>query len=190
LVEGRFPYLMDRQCRGEPPRKTQPLPKLFPHLRRSVAKGLAVGFTNMRPWSGLPVMLQRRSCTSLWCRPADEDQVVGVGRASLGPVLDVMGLQVMGSAAAREPAPPVAPAELAAEPRGPLCSIPPADHAGWSAETAFDGPRPHPGCSEIFLDRLTALCAVGEAKNFELVFRFPPNRHSTWWLRCGLERQG
>jgi len=43
----------------------------------------------------------------------------------------------------------------------PSAGWPPADRAEWSArdcvrrpETVFDGSRPHPGCSELFFDRL------------------------------------
>jgi hypothetical protein len=44
---------------------------------------------------------------------------------------------------------------------------------GGRHEMVYDGSRPHrpiPACSEKFFDRLTALYAVGEAKNFRLLF--------------------
>jgi hypothetical protein len=64
---------------------------------------------------------------------------------------------------------------------------------GGRHEIAYDGSRPHrpfPACSEIFFDRLTALYAVGQAKNFWLLFASPLDRHPTWWLWCELKRQG
>jgi len=44
---------------------------------------------------------------------------------------------------------------------------------GGRHEIVYDGSGPHrpfPACSEEFFDRLTALYAVGQAKNFALLF--------------------
>ena len=46
---------------------------------------------------------------------AEQYEVAERGLASVGPVPDVVGLQVVGSAAAGEPAAPVTPAQLASE---------------------------------------------------------------------------
>jgi hypothetical protein len=44
---------------------------------------------------------------------------------------------------------------------------------GGRHEIVYDGSRPHCpflACPEIFFDRLTALCAVGQAKNIRPLF--------------------